>query len=1398
VQERRCRCGLFADDVDGRRRDIMLRTTMLSLVLLLALLPVGMIEKTGASQSEKAWIVQALQEYVLKDKLDESIAHEVATGKPVEAFVVFEESDIQAEARKLRAASLVDEDTSEIVEHKARLFREKKHTVLSRLLPSDYEIIEDYQHFAITFVRFHTAEAIFQLLQDPDVLSIRENRMRRLQLEESLPLIRAPEAHALGARGSGTSVAVLDTGVDYTRPEFGSCSSPGSGCKVIHAQDFAPEDNSLDDDGHGTNVAAIVLGVAPDTRIISLDVFQVTREGRRALDNDILRAIDFVIENKDRYNIVAMNLSLGSGKFNSPCKSSVYRCAIVNAKFAGIATIAASGNNAFTDALNEPACVPEAISVGAVYDSATFSPLVCTLKRLGSTCVDILPAADKVTCFSNSASFLTLLAPGAAINAGGHTGCGTSQAAPHVAGAVAAIKSINPSLTPDQIKTILTDTGVAIRDERNNITKPRLNLYSATLNALKLRAAPTITASLTLAPAPPGPYFVGQTITAQFTITNRGGAPITFDVLTVGGRLIVNGQETCPDNVCPDFSFERNITLGPNESHQYRGTLTPSQPGTYHLFTAYRTPDGQWNTAIPADPGVTTTLNITVLASGDGSWASGFINPSGIAINPRRRELYVKSRTTGAVWSVGINPDGSAGQVKLVSDSFAPVLDVKFDAVGNLYGVTTDGFLWRLNPAGTVERTRLRGGRPIGTGIAIESPGVPTSRLYYVDEFTQLRFTTLEAFRANTDVTSEVNLGGTCAQFRFLLYRATRGDLIGTVDDQVISINPLTRECRILIGGLAQPNGLTIDPAANIYVADTGAGTIIKISPLGERELIASGLQSPTGLVFDRATGLLFVSETGAGAIRAIRVAEAPPPPPPSFAAGLANPTGVVLHPNQRRLYVKSGTSGRVWSVEINPDGSAGSVELVSDSFAPVMDVKFDAAGNLYGVTTDGFLWRLNPAGTVERTRLRGGRPIGTGIAIESPGVPTSRLYYVDEFTQLRFTTLEAFRANTDVTSEVNLGGTCAQFRFLLYRATRGDLIGTVDDQVISINPLTRECRILIGGLAQPNGLTIDPAANIYVADTGAGTIIKISPLGERELIASGLQSPTGLVFDRATGLLFVSETGAGAIRAIRVAEAPPPPPPSFAAGLANPTGVVLHPNQRRLYVKSGTSGRVWSVEINPDGSAGSVELVSDSFAPVMDVKFDAAGNLYGVTTDGFLWRLNPAGTVERTRLRGGRPIGTGIAIESPGVPTSRLYYVDEFTQLRFTTLEAFRANTDVTSEVNLGGTCAKFRFLVYRTTRQDLVGTFDDKVVSINLSNRQCTVLLGGLAQPNGLTTDPSGNIYVADTGAGRIVRITTFGEPEVIARGLRAPMGLAFDPVTGLLFVAEAEANRITSIMP
>jgi len=118
----------------------------------------------------------------------------------------------------------------------------------------------------------------------------------------------------------------------------------------------------------------------------------------------------------------------------------------------------------------------------------------------------------------------------------------------------------------------------------------------------KVVGEPVITSSLVLVQSPP--YYVGNTITARFTITNRATAPFTFDVLTVGGRD--------PDNQVADFTWIRSITLNPSASYNYQGTLTLTKVGNYHFFCAYRTPWGDWNTAIPTEGGATNTLDIYV------------------------------------------------------------------------------------------------------------------------------------------------------------------------------------------------------------------------------------------------------------------------------------------------------------------------------------------------------------------------------------------------------------------------------------------------------------------------------------------------------------------------------------------------------------------------------------------------------------------------------------------------------------------------------------------------------------------------------------------------------------------------------------------------------------------
>nr|WP_277603289.1 S8 family serine peptidase [Acinetobacter sp. ANC 3882] len=347
-----------------------------------------------------------------------------------------------------------------------------------------FQTLREFNGFPLGLYRIQNRETLARVLSDPSVKAVYPNRKNVLTTMQSLPLINQPQVVNSGYTGEGTSVAVLDTGVNYTHDDFGKCTavnSPASTCRVVYAFDSAPNDNSLDDHGHGSNVSGIIAKVAPSTKIIGIDVFRkenVQGGGTRNVtyDSDLLAGLNWTVNNAKAYSIKAVNLSIAWAgvKYTTECRNSSYSAAFVRARNVGVVPVVAAGNDGFADGITSPACATGAVRVGAVYDSniGEFNSSVCN---------ESTTQADQVTCFSNGGSLVTLLAPGAYITAGGYNMRGTSQAALHVAGVIALLRSNNLQNSENIDQTIyrLRATGKQVTDTRTGLVFPRVDVLAA-------------------------------------------------------------------------------------------------------------------------------------------------------------------------------------------------------------------------------------------------------------------------------------------------------------------------------------------------------------------------------------------------------------------------------------------------------------------------------------------------------------------------------------------------------------------------------------------------------------------------------------------------------------------------------------------------------------------------------------------------------------------------------------------------------------------------------------------------------------------------------------------------------------------------------------------------------
>ncbi|TME78827.1 MAG: hypothetical protein E6I45_13650 [Chloroflexi bacterium] len=202
-----------------------------------------------------------------------------------------------------------------------------------------------------------------------------------------------------------------------------------------------------------------VVGVAPSARILPIKVLDDTGQGEWS---NLICGIDYITgldqDSDPTNNVRVANMSLGDTGSIGNCSDGGVREAICTSTAAGIVYIAAAGNSTVDTAGFIPAAFPEVIAVSSIND------LDGEPGGLGGCFAFIFYCDDRLSEFSNYGSTIAVAAPGFEIysdwtGGGYNTIDGTSMASPHVAGVAALALSVQPALSPSDVRNLLKATG---------------------------------------------------------------------------------------------------------------------------------------------------------------------------------------------------------------------------------------------------------------------------------------------------------------------------------------------------------------------------------------------------------------------------------------------------------------------------------------------------------------------------------------------------------------------------------------------------------------------------------------------------------------------------------------------------------------------------------------------------------------------------------------------------------------------------------------------------------------------------------------------------------------------------------------------------------------------------
>lgn len=274
--------------------------------------------------------------------------------------------------------------------------------------------------------------------------------------------------------GKNVGVAILDTGVfphiDLKR-------------NIIKFKDFVNDNNdAYDDNGHGTHVGGIIAGngissygeycgIAPDSNLICIKVLDNKGDGNT---NDVLKALDYIIRNKEKYGIKIVNISIGSiPRANSGERTRLIQ-GVEKAWDNGLCVIVAAGNNGPAPmTVTTPGISRKVITVGSS-DIDLLSEGQIKRKTGFSGCGPtpycivkpevVAPGLDVHSCSNENDGYIVK--------------SGSSMSTAVVSGCIALLMEKYPNITNSEIKIRLYERCVDLNLPRNQQGWGKLHLHS--------------------------------------------------------------------------------------------------------------------------------------------------------------------------------------------------------------------------------------------------------------------------------------------------------------------------------------------------------------------------------------------------------------------------------------------------------------------------------------------------------------------------------------------------------------------------------------------------------------------------------------------------------------------------------------------------------------------------------------------------------------------------------------------------------------------------------------------------------------------------------------------------------------------------------------------------------